>query len=165
MLFCSINCVCVFVIYGLHLFVLFYYMYSLCFTAGFLLFLRCGVCVCVCVCVCVLMVYWNHCVRVSRFCPDNIFTTAQSFITEFEMVVHHNKLECYAKRLVCYLQNRTYSEGSYKNNYDCTVFWAADPLAIKLSSMVFKVKVTAKFQNFIECLEVLKFLYHWSLCN
>ena len=27
-------------------------------------------------------------------------------------------------------------------------------------TVVFKVKVTAKFQNFTECLSVLKFLYH-----
>ena len=35
---------------------------------------------------------------------DNISSTAEPFVTELGMVMHHHGLECYARRLVCCLQ-------------------------------------------------------------
>ena len=40
------------------------------------------------------------------------------------MVVHPHALECYVKRLVCYLQGKSHNEGSYYQNVTVsTVFY------------------------------------------
>ena len=86
-----------------------------------------------------------------------------------------------AKRLIAVSRSVALQElilSKYDNFY--CIFWTADPFATKLSLIVhylnaeclmeklivvFKVKVTAKFQNVIECLSTwyfLSFLSHWT---
>ena len=43
------------------------------------------------------MVYWNHCVCVSRVCPEDSFRTTQCFINKLGMVVHHYQSESHTK--------------------------------------------------------------------
>ena len=40
------------------------------------------------------------CVRLSRFSPDDVFWTAQTFVTKLGMMVHRHESECHAKRLI-----------------------------------------------------------------
>ena len=47
--------------------------------------------------------------------PDDIFWTAQPFITKLSMVVHH-WLECHMKEMGCYRQGQGHSEGLYNQN-------------------------------------------------
>ena len=79
-------------------------------------------------------------------------------------------------------QAQGHSEGWYNQNKLFQtlkpIYWTADLVAAKLSLMVhhkpvlwkdwisvFKVRDTAKVQNFIECVSVLCFRYHWSDSN
>ena len=52
----------------------------------------------------------SMCLSVQAFCSDSILRTAQPFITQLVMVVHHHELECQAKRLVA---NFKVNVGSY----------------------------------------------------
>ena len=47
---------------------------------------------------------------------DDIFSTAEPFVTKVGMVMHHHGLECHAKRFVCYFQGHGHSKGSYDQN-------------------------------------------------
>ena len=59
-------------------------------------------------------IYLNHCVRcLSGFCVNDIFRTAQPFLSKLGIVKHHHELERCATKLVCYLQRHGYSEDSY----------------------------------------------------
>ena len=57
--------------------------------------------------------YWNCCIHESRFCLDDVFWNDQSFKTIPCIVVHHQELECFAKRLISCLQGKRDSEGLF----------------------------------------------------
>ena len=42
---------------------------------------------------------------------EDIFLTAEPFVTKVGMVMQHHGLECHVKRLVCYFQGKGHSEG------------------------------------------------------
>ena len=75
----------------------------------------------------------------------------------------HDEWECREKRFVCYAQGQGHSKGSYDNmtvsNISSEVLAFLPPYLVILSKsvlwrswiVVFKVKVTAKFQNISEC--------------
>ena len=48
--------------------------------------------------------------------PEDIFETAEPFVTELGIVMHHHELGCHAKRFVCYFQGQGHSNGSYDQN-------------------------------------------------
>ena len=83
--------------------------------------------------------------------------------------------------MVCYLQGQGHSEGSFNQIWlflvdllNCLSFCNQISLDVILSNagvflhkswiVVFNVKMTVKFQNFIKSLSVLYFLHHRSLC-
>ena len=88
------------------------------------------------------------------------------FLPKLGMVVQHHKLGCPANSWVVVLKVR--SQGS-ESKYNCFyyIFWTANPFASKLwwyiiirltvwwkdYFTVFEFKVTAKVQNFIDCLD------------
>ena len=96
------------------------------------------------------------------------------------MVMHHHEPECHTKRLLCYLQGQSHSEGSYDRNMTfCYIFWTADLFTTKLCPMAHhhklnclvkkldcsvgvKVKVTGKVQNSSECSSGCYLLNCWS---
>ena len=96
------------------------------------------------------------------------------------VVMHHHEPECLTKGLVCYHQGQVHSEGSNNQNTIISpnslevlillqpnlVWWyIIMSWSVLWKVAVFKVKVTVMVHNFIECLSVLYFLYHWYLCN
>ena len=101
-----------------------------------------------------------------------IFWTAGAFVTKLGMRIHYYGPECHAKRLVIFKVKVIMRTHIIK--YDCFyhMYWTADPIATKFNWMVhnhmlesvflcknwivvFKVKMTVKFQNFIESLSIL----------
>ena len=46
-------------------------------------------------------------VRLSRFCPDDIFGISESFVTKCRTVLHHDGPGSRAKTTLCYFQGQT----------------------------------------------------------
>ena len=44
---------------------------------------------------------------------DDIFSTAEPFVSKLGMLIHYHGPECYMKRLVYYFQGQVDSDGSY----------------------------------------------------
>ena len=66
-------------------------------------------------------------------CPDDIFWTAEHFVTKLGMVMQHHEPECYAEKncLLCSLSRSLW--GLIWSKYDFLyVFWTADPFGTKL---------------------------------
>ena len=89
----------------------------------------------------------------------------------------YHELECFAKRLVCYLQGQGHREGSFNQIWqyllNCWSFLLPNLIglyfimcrSVLCKNGIVMVKVTVKFHNFIESLWILYYLYHWSLCH
>ena len=54
-------------------------------------------------------------------CPDDIFWTAEHFVTKPAMVMKHNKPECHAEKMVHCVQCQSHSEGLYNQNMTISV--------------------------------------------
>ena len=95
--------------------------------------------------------------------------------------MHHHELECRAKRFVGYFQGQDHSKGLYDQNM--TVPTVSSKFLILLLQnlvlqciiisqsvlwrnwiVVFRIKVTAKFQNANDCLSRCCLLKCWTLC-
>ena len=61
-------------------------------------------------------------------CLDDIFWTAQPFVTKLGLVIHHHEPKCLVEKLICYLQGHW--EGSYNENM--TAFTISSELQILL---------------------------------
>ena len=67
-------------------------------------------------------VYWNHFICLSAVCPsalvcpDDIFLTAQPFLTRLVIVMYYHEAVCHAEKLVHCLQCQGHSEGLYNRN-------------------------------------------------
>ena len=56
--------------------------------------------------------------RSMNVCQNNIFWTAELFLSKPDMIVHHREPEYQWKILLCYLQGQGHNE-SASNQYDC----------------------------------------------
>ena len=85
-------------------------------------------------------------------------------MTKLGVVMHHQELECHAKRAVGYFEGQGHSKGSYDQNMtDSTIFFGtADPFATRLNWIAHchKLDCFVKVQNFVESSCVLYLLYH-----
>ena len=109
-------------------------------------------------------------------CPDDIFFTAEHFVTKLGSVMYHHEPECMQKDWFAIFKVKVIA---YNQNYDsfCYICWTADPFATKLDLMVHCHKSEcfmekweccvqgqghSKFQNFNECFSRWYLLNHWT---
>ena len=110
---------------------------------------------------------------------DNIFLTAEPFVTRLGVVIMGMSQSVMQKDSFAVFKVKV-TERAHVIRCVCFyhINWTADPLATKFNWMIHhpkllrkdliamvKVKDTVKVQNFVDCLSVLSFLCHIYFCN
>ena len=89
-----------------------------------------------------------------NFCRDDVFWTAEPFVTKLSMLGHHHELDCHVKRLLYCLQGQGHNEGSCNQNMTVYYFsWTADSFSTTLSLMVHYHELECLVERFYCCVQ------------